>query len=87
VTFKCKKYLRNNLFEQFGTEIKIEETDDDMLLVRLKASENAMYHWGLQYLDGVEMLSPERLREKLKDAVKDAYRKYCCDSEKGGDNS
>ena len=87
ISFKCKKYLRNHLVEQFGTEIKIEETEDDMLLVRLKASETAMFHWGLQYLDSVEILSPESLRNKLKAALKDACRKYCSDSETGGDNS
>ncbi|MBQ5988714.1 MAG: WYL domain-containing protein [Oscillospiraceae bacterium] len=87
ITFRCEKYLRNHLVEQFGTEINIEETDDDMLLVRLKASELAMFHWGLQYLDSVEILSPESLRSKLKAALKDACRKYCSDSETEGDNS
>ena len=71
ITFRCEKYLRNHLIEQFGTEINIEETDDDMLLVRLKASELAMFHWALQYLDRqVVIISPESTREKMVKTLK-----------------
>lgn len=71
ITFRCEKKLRNHLIEQFGTEINIEETGDDMILVRLKASETAMFHWVLQYLDRqVVIISPESTREKMVKTLK-----------------
>jgi predicted DNA-binding transcriptional regulator YafY len=81
VVFKCRSFLKNILKEEFGTEIKVEETDDGMLKVRLYASEAAMFHWGLQYLDSVEVVSPKSLRNKIKEAVEEANKKYCSDAE------
>jgi predicted DNA-binding transcriptional regulator YafY len=44
--------------------------------VELFASPNAMEHWALQYLNYVEVIKPESLRERIRESITDAILKY-----------
>ena len=76
ITFQCKQYMMNDVVDSFGTEVRIELLPDDMMKVRLRASEQAMLHWAIQFADAVEVLSPENLRNKIADTLRNALKKY-----------
>ncbi len=62
---------------QFGTDIHVLETNDPNVLdVSMKTSLMAMKYWALQYLDHVEVLEPEGLREEIRKSVEGDAGKY-----------
>ena len=67
----------DQVIDWFGKDIKIENTENENeVIVTLKASPSAMEHWAMQYLNHVEVIAPEHLRERLIDNVSDALNKY-----------
>jgi predicted DNA-binding transcriptional regulator YafY len=50
--------------------------DDNKVKVELLASPNAMEHWALQYLNYVEVIKPESLRERIRESLEKAIKKY-----------
>lgn len=70
----------NNIVDQlidwFGKGITIQSYSDRQVRVRLKASLKAMEVWALQYLNSVEVISPEDLRKKITDDLKKGVAKY-----------
>ena len=76
ITFQCKQYMMNDVVDSFGTNIRIAKLPDDMMKVQLWASEQAMFYWAIQFADAVEVLSPENLRNKIADTLRNALKKY-----------
>ena len=68
--------MMNDIVDSFGTEVRIKLLSNDMMEVRLRASEQAMLHWAVQFADEVEVLSPENLRNKIADTLHNALKKY-----------
>ena len=67
----------DQIIDWFGTSIEFQKTDDPAKVrVFLKASPNAMVHWAMQYINFVEIISPERLRGRMKKALEDGLNKY-----------
>jgi predicted DNA-binding transcriptional regulator YafY len=67
----------DQIVDWFGTDVIIAKTaDSDKVKVNLKASPNAMEHWAMQYLNHVEITSPESLRERMRKALEDGVKKY-----------
>jgi predicted DNA-binding transcriptional regulator YafY len=44
--------------------------------VSLFASPNAMEHWAMQYLNYVEVTSPQHLRERIRESLNNGIGKY-----------
>lgn len=68
----------DQVVDWFGKDIVISNCKDDpqKVKVALTASPNAMEHWALQYIHFVEVLSPESLRSRIKDALGIGLDKY-----------
>ena len=68
----------DQLIEWFGKDIRINKsaTDPNKVRVSIIASPNAMEHWAMQYIHSVEVVSPGFLRNKIKEALKEASEKY-----------
>ena len=66
----------DQMIDWFGNEIKIEPLDEEKVKVSLLASPKAMEHWVMQYIDYVEVISPEPLRNRIKQMLTDALQKY-----------
>jgi predicted DNA-binding transcriptional regulator YafY len=75
----------NEVVDYFGDTYKICSTDeaaDDsapMLTVEVESTWNNMLIWARRFFDFVEILSPDSLRQKLKDDITKAYETYCKD--------
>ena len=77
IEFTADKSIIDQIFEWFGNGAKMINTDDeDKVKVHVKASPNAMMHWAMQYIENVEVTSPERLRTRIKEALKQGTEKY-----------
>lgn len=76
VSFRCPTYLMNDIIDWFGTNVKISETNDGLMIVRLNVSKDAMIHWAVQYADAVEILYPSDLRSEVINILTKALERY-----------
>ncbi|NLT08774.1 MAG: WYL domain-containing protein [Ruminococcus sp.] len=76
ITFQCKRYMMNDVADNFGTDLNIEELPDDMMKVHVDASESSMLHWAVRFSDAVEVLSPVNLRKMIAETLRNALKKY-----------
>ena len=70
--------ILDQLVDWFGSEAQIRKDADDekKLRVTVKASPTAMEHWAMQYLNYVEVVSPQFLREQVRQDLTVALEKY-----------
>lgn len=67
----------DQIIDWFGTGVRITKTEDDTKIrIDLTASPRAMEHWAMQYVDHVEVTSPESLRSRIKKALEAGLEKY-----------
>lgn len=68
----------DQIIDWFGNDIHIieENKNENKILVAIKASPNAMEHWLLQYVNHVEVVKPESLRQRIKSCLLEAIKKY-----------
>ena len=44
--------------------------------IRVTCSQNAMFHWAMQYGTSVEVIEPADLRERIRNAVNEMAERY-----------
>lgn len=77
IEFIADTYIVDQIIDWFGTNIRITETDDEnKIKVSLKANPNAMEHWAMQYINYVEVLSPDCVRERIRNSLLTGLKKY-----------
>ena len=77
IEFLADVSIIDQIIDWFGTDVKfVKDTDETKVKVILKASPNAMEHWAMQYINYVEITSPESLREKMKKSLSAGADKY-----------
>ena len=76
VKLLADKTIMNELIDWFGKDFRILEKNDDTIKILVKCNEEAMKYWALQYGPDVEVLEPEHLRERVKEAVNNMAEKY-----------
>ena len=78
IEFIADEYIVDQIIDWFGKDIKMSTLPDNekKVKVELSASPNAMEHWALQYLNYVEVIRPEELRERIKESLEKAMKKY-----------
>lgn len=65
------KFVQNNYPDNFNPE-----TDANKAFIRVTCSQNAMFHWAMQYGTSVEVIEPADLRERIRDAVNEMAERY-----------
>jgi predicted DNA-binding transcriptional regulator YafY len=77
VKLRTDESMMNELVDWLGKDFRIRKIDEDGIIeVVLYCNEDAMFYWALQYGPYVEILEPESLRERLKSAAQEMYKKY-----------
>ena len=67
--------LKDDIVTRFGTEVNIYKIDDDYYSATITAQENdGLYQWLMQFGDRIRVVSPENVREKLKQRLLDALK-------------
>jgi len=76
ITFSIDgEWMIDHLVDWFGYDFRLEHKGDK-LIVSVNASINAMEYWAMQYLNSVEVLTPLSLRERIKNNLITAQKKY-----------
>lgn len=70
------KAIMNELVDWFSKDFRILEQYDNTMKILVKCNEEAMRYWALQYGPYVEVLEPEHLRERVREAVNSMAEKY-----------
>lgn len=76
VTFVCDESIIDQVVDWFGEEVKLTDMGGGKFEAAVLASPNAMEYWALQYLNFVEIKTPLKLREKIKDNLALAVGRY-----------
>ncbi len=76
ITFICDDCVIDQVVDWFGKSISIKAVGDGKYEVIVSASPNAMEYWAMQYLNFVEIKTPIELREKIKNNLQNAEKKY-----------
>ena len=82
IEFIADESIIDHIFDWFGKDIKVSKHPDldKKVIVSLIASPNAMEHWVMQYLNYVELVSPQHLRDKVCETLKKGMEKYGIES-------
>jgi predicted DNA-binding transcriptional regulator YafY len=77
VKLRTDEAMMNELVDWLGKDFRIRKMDEDGIIeIVLYCNEEAMFYWALQYGPYVEILEPKSLRERLKSATQEMYKKY-----------
>jgi len=77
IIFSADISIIDQIIDWFGSDITImKDKDEKKIQVSLKASPNAMHYWALQYVNYVEILSPDALRNRVKESLEKGLDRY-----------
>jgi predicted DNA-binding transcriptional regulator YafY len=78
VRLRVAHWMLDQVFDWFGDNVRCEHdsVEDDHVDVVLRANEQSMLYWCMQYADAVEVLEPESLRAKLLEVCRRQVEKY-----------
>lgn len=75
IVFYAAEGIVDQIVDWFGQNAKIER-ENDQLKVTVKASPTAMEFWAMQYLNYVEIVTPVKLRDRIRENLKNGLEKY-----------
>ncbi|MCR5096591.1 MAG: WYL domain-containing protein [Erysipelotrichaceae bacterium] len=76
VSFRCSESIMDQMVDLFGTDLKILSDGSDSFTINVKTSRQGALFLAQQFMEYIELLKPEDLREEFKKHLKDAIRKY-----------
>ncbi len=76
VTFRAKKYIVGDVIDWFGKDVTFYDETETEVSVRTTVNENAMCLWAMQYALHVKVLTPQKLRDNIKENLKKAVENY-----------
>lgn len=76
ITFLTDERHINDVFDWFGSKVKLSKTEDNMVSVTVHADKTAMLYWAMQYSRYVRVIDPPELVEMIKQALEEALNKY-----------
>lgn len=77
VTLRIDNEVIGDVIDWLGTEIDIAEEDDGKhSQVTVKANQNAMKYWAMQFGEKVVVLKPEALRKQVKALISNIHKNY-----------
>ena len=79
VTFRAKKYIVGDVIDWFGKDVTFFDETETEVTVRTTVNENAMRCWALQYALHIRVLSPQSLRDGIKEDLQNALQEYGID--------
>lgn len=77
VEMKTTPSMVSDLVDWFGKDIEVKQVGENEIRARVRCNENAIFYWLLQYGMSVEVVKPQSLRDKMRDAVVNLQKKYC----------
>ena len=76
VKLYCKNEMANVIIDRFGKNIPLYKTDAEHFEVSIKVSVSQMFLGWIMALDGVKIISPDTVVDKMKDRILKLYDTY-----------
>ena len=76
IKLRANEYLMDTLIDNFGKDFRVSLGEGSDIIVDLKCNPDAFFYWVMQYGQYTEVLEPESMRERIKKASYDIYKKY-----------
>ena len=76
VKFLAERGILDDVFDWFGTDIRLKALEGGTVSVSARVNERAMFCWAMQYGPHVEVLEPKGLRERIAKAAGEMAVKY-----------
>ena len=77
IDFIADEGIVDQIVDWFGNDIRIMKSNEEgKVRVGVKASPTAMELWAMQYINHVEIVSPESLRNRMKEILDSGLKKY-----------
>lgn len=70
VIMHCSKYVIDDVIDKFGASVSLTNKDDETFVARVKVSPKGMKYWAMQYMQYVEVIQPQWLRNEIVEIVK-----------------
>jgi hypothetical protein len=68
--------MANVIIDRFGKNVPIVKVDDEHFTVSVKVSVSQMFLGWVMALDGVKIISPDSVVEKMKERISKLYDEY-----------
>ena len=75
VTFRCEERIIDQIIDIFGTELFMYP-QDDYYVFNVSTSKTGAKFLAQQFMDSLEILQPEQLRQEFTEDLKNTLRKY-----------
>ncbi len=76
VQFLCHERIMDHMMDLFGTEVFVMPKDEETFTITVSASRKGAKFLAQQYLESMEILEPEDLREEFLRELEDAAKRY-----------
>lgn len=77
IEIRCRKSLINNALDTFGFDIYVTPDEDGYVIIKLNdTTTEGVKMWALEYGFGCEILSPQSLREEMREAAANLMKMY-----------
>ena len=76
IKIRANENLMDTLIDNFGKDFRVTLGDGNDIIVDLKCNPEAFFYWVMQYGQHAEVLEPESMRMRIKEASLEIYRKY-----------
>lgn len=76
VVFRCRESIMDQMIDLFGSEVLVEAEEGDSFLMRVKTSRTGAKFLAQQFLDAMEIVEPEDLRDEFREEIRDLLKRY-----------
>lgn len=76
ILLSVQKDMIGEIIDWFGKDFRIMNDNGNSLDIKIKANENAIYYWAMQYCRFIEILEPKSLRDRIKETFVESCEKY-----------
>ena len=76
IKLRTNENMMDSLVDGFGKDFKVEYAEEDDIIATLKCNPDAFFYWAMQYGQNIEVLEPESMRERIRQASLEIYKKY-----------
>ncbi len=74
--FRADRYILNDIIDYFGLEAEFSDITDSHITVTVRVNEEDMFKWAVQFGDHAHVLEPKSLRNRIKEALRQAAAMY-----------
>lgn len=67
--FRIRPDLMDAVMDAFGRQCRVREATEDAILIAVRVNPRALFHWSLQFGDGIKVLAPQNLVQELADTT------------------